>query len=94
MKPYQYIRSLILAFAILSFSACSNDDYLQQTMGENVSVTFRPTLKGELNTRAIGDAAGIDRLTIVVYDFSKERHRSLSFGLIDAHLSCEAGQRL
>lgn len=45
MKPYQYIRSLILAFAILSFSACSNDDYLQQTMGENVSVTFRPTLR-------------------------------------------------
>lgn len=79
MKPYQYIRSLILAFAILSFSACSNDDYLQQTMGENVSVTFRPTLKGELNTRAIGDAAGIDRLTIVVYEGSQTLSKKLSF---------------
>ena len=79
MKPYQYIRSLILAFAILSFSACSNDDYLQQTMGENVSVTFRPTLKGELNTRAIGDAAGIDRLTIVVYEGTQTLSKKLSY---------------
>ena len=79
MKPYQYIRSLILAFAILSFSACSNDDYLQQTMGENVSITFRPTLKGELNTRAIGDAAGIDRLTIVVYEGTQTLSKKLSY---------------
>ena len=79
MKPYRYIRSLILAFAILSFSACSNDDYLQQTMGENVSVTFRPTLKGELNTRAIGDAAGIDRLTIVVYEGTQTLSKKLSY---------------
>ncbi len=79
MKLYQYIRSLILVFAVLSFSACSNDDYLQQTMGENVSVTFRPTLKGELNTRAIGDAAGIDRLTIVVYEGTQTLSKKLSY---------------
>lgn len=79
MKPYQYIRSLILAFAVLSFSACSNDDYLQQTMGENVSVTFRPTLNGELNTRSIGDATGIDRLTVAVYEGSQTMSKKFSF---------------
>ena len=79
MKPYQYIRSLILAFAILSFSACSNDDYLQQTMGENVSVTFRPTLNGELSTRSIGDATGIDRLTVAVYEGSQTLSKKFSF---------------
>lgn len=48
-------------------------------MGENVSVTFRPTLKGELNTRAIGDAAGIDRLTIVVYEGTQTLSKKLSY---------------
>lgn len=79
MKLYQYIRSLILVFAVLSFSACSNDDYLQQTMGENVSVTFRPTLNGELNTRSIGDATSIDRLTVAVYEGSQTLSKKFSF---------------
>ena len=79
MKPYQYIRSLILAFTILSFAACSNDDYLQQTDGENVSVTFRPTLGGELSTRAIGDATGINRLTVAVYEGSQTLSKKFSF---------------
>lgn len=79
MKLYQYIRSLILAFAVLSFSACSNDDYLQQTMGENVSVTFRPTLNEELNTRSIGDATGIDCLTVAVYEGSQTLSKKFSF---------------
>lgn len=79
MKPYQYIRSLILAFAVLSFSACSNDDYLQQTIGENVSVIFRPTLNGELSTRSIGDATGIDRLTVAVYEGSQTLSKKFSF---------------
>ena len=71
MKLYQYIRSLILAFVALSLSACFNDEYLLQTEGENVSITFRPTLGGELGTRAIGDATGIDRLTVAVYEGSQ-----------------------
>lgn len=79
MKLFQYIRSLILVFTVLSFSACSNDDYLQQTMGENVSVTFRPTLNGELNTRSIGDATGIDRLTVAVYEGSQTLSKKFSF---------------
>ena len=79
MKPYQYIISLVLAFAVLSLSTCSNDDYLLQTEGENVSITFRPTLGGELSTRAIGDAAGIDRLTVAVYEGSQALSKKFSF---------------
>ena len=78
MKPYQYIRSLILAFAVLSLSACSNDDYLLQTEGESVSITFRPTLGSELNTRAIGDATGIDRLTVAVYEGTQTLSKKFS----------------
>lgn len=65
MKSYRHITSFIIALVILSFSACSNDDYLLQTEDENVSITFRPTLGSELGTRAIGDATGINRLTVV-----------------------------
>ena len=79
MKPYQYIRSLILAFAVLSLSACSNDDYLLQTEGESVSITFRPTLGSELNTRALGDATGIDRLTVAVYEGTQTLSKKFSF---------------
>lgn len=79
MKPYQYIKGLILAFAILSLAACSNDDYLQLTDGENVSVTFRPTLGSELSTRTIGDAEGIDRMTVAVYEGSQILSKKFSF---------------
>ena len=79
MKPYRYIRSLILAFAVLSLSACSNDDYPLQTEGENVSITFHPTLGGELSTRTIGDATGIDRLTVAVYEGSQTLSKKFSF---------------
>ena len=79
MKPYQYIRSLILAFAVLSLSACSNDDYLLQTEGESVSITFRPTLGSELNTRVLGDATGIDRLTVAVYEGTQTLSKKFSF---------------
>lgn len=78
MKLYQYIRSLILAFVALSLSACFNDDYLLQTEGENVSITFRPTLGGELGTRAIGDATGIDLLTVAVYEGSQSLSKKFS----------------
>lgn len=79
MKPYQYIISLIFALAMLSLSACSNDDDLLQTEGENVSITFRPTLGGELSTRVIGDATGIDRLTVAVYEGSQTLSKKFSF---------------
>lgn len=78
MKLYQYIGSLFLAFVALSLSACSNDDYLLQTEGENVSIIFRPTLGGELGTRAIGDATGIDHLTVAVYEGSQSLSKKFS----------------
>lgn len=68
MKPYKYIVSIILAFVILSFSACSNDDLILSGEGKEVPVTFRPTLNNGSNSRAIGDAIGIDRLQVVVYE--------------------------
>lgn len=79
MKTFRYIRSIVWAIAILSFSACSNDDFLQQTDGENVTVTFSPTLGGKLSTRAIGDATGIDRLTVAVYEGSQTLSKKFSF---------------
>ena len=79
MKSYRHIISLILAFVALSLSACSNDDYQFQAEGENVSITFRPTLGGELSTRAIGDATGIDRLTVAVYEGSQTLSKRFSF---------------
>ena len=68
MKPYQYIRILVLAFAVLSFSACYNDDNMLSGNGENVSVAFRPTLGDKFSTRAIGNAASIDQLVVAVYE--------------------------
>ena len=79
MKSYRHITSLILAFVILSFSACSNYDYLLPEDGKNVSVTFRPTLGEDLNTRAIGDASSIDRLQVVVYEGSVMLSKTSSF---------------
>lgn len=79
MKSYRHITSFIIALVILSFSACSNDDYLLQTEDENVSITFRPTLGSELGTRAIGDATGINRLTVAVYEGSQTLYKRFSF---------------
>lgn len=79
MKSYRYIIGIIGAFAILSFSACSNDDYLSSGNGKNVSVTFLPRLDDKLNTRAIGDATGIDQLTVAVYEGSETLSKAFSF---------------
>lgn len=79
MKSYRYIIGIIWAFAVLSFSACSDDDYLSSGNGKNVSVTFLPRLDDKLNTRAIGDAAGIDQLTVVVYEGSETLSKFFSF---------------
>lgn len=79
-KAYIYFQSLILACAILSVSACS-DDFFNSTDGEEVAVNFHPTLGGRLkaraignpiNTRAIGDATGIDRLVVAVFEGNKK----------------------
>ena len=67
MKIYRYIGYLFFAFATSIMSACTDEDMLGQS-GDSVNITFRPSLGGELNTRAIGDATGIDQLVVAVYE--------------------------
>lgn len=80
MKPYKYI-GIICIFAIISllFPACSKEDYQLSEEGKTVLLTFRPTLGEELNTRAIGDATGINRLTVAVYEGSQTLYKRFSF---------------
>ncbi|MGM9759022.1 MAG: DUF6562 domain-containing protein, partial [Parabacteroides sp.] len=78
MKIYLPIQCLMIAFAILSFSSCSDDNLLQQMDGEEVTVTFRPALGSRVNTRAIGDATGIDQLIVKVYEGSETKSELLS----------------
>lgn len=78
MKSHGHITSLILAFVVLSFSACSKENYLLPEEGKNSSVTFRPAIGKDLSTRAIGDASGIDRLQVVVYEGSQTLSKTLS----------------
>ena len=68
MKPYRYILGLFVALTVIALASCTNDDWLRSGEGESVSVTYRPTLGDGLSTRAIGDAEGIDWLTVVVYE--------------------------
>lgn len=68
LKRYKHIMSFAWAFIVLLFIACTNDDNLLSGDGENVSFTFHPVLCGASGTRAIGDATGIDRLQVVVYE--------------------------
>lgn len=74
---YLYIRSLMIVLAILSFSACS-DDNLFGMDGEKVSLVFHPTLGDVLGTRAIGDATGIDQLVVSVYEGSETKSKLFS----------------
>ena len=68
MKAYSHIKVLIFIFAILSFSGCSNNDYLLSEDGKNVSIIFTPNIKNDMNSRAIGDASFIDQLVVGVYN--------------------------
>ena len=71
MKAFIYTKVIILILGLSALSACSHDDYLLQDNGESMSVTFHPTLGQGLDTRAIGDATGIDSLRVVVYQGSE-----------------------
>lgn len=68
MKSYRYIIAIIWTLAVMSWSACSSDESLLPAEGEEVPVTFRPTIDSSLNSRAIGEAAGIDQLIVAVYE--------------------------
>ena len=84
MTLFKHIKSVLVVVLVLALTACSNNDFLSVGGGEDVMVTFRPTLDGGLNTRAIGDARCIDQLQVVVYEgsssLSKKYKVSLSWG--------------
>ena len=68
MKLYRYISSIMWTLAVIALSACSNDDHQPVGDGENVSVTFHPSLGGDAGTRTIGDATNISLLKVAVYE--------------------------
>lgn len=78
MKIYRYIGYLFFAFATSIMSACTDEDMLGQS-GDSVNITFRPSLGGELNTRAIGDATGIDQLVVAVYEGNGTLSKTFSY---------------
>lgn len=78
MKIYRYIGYLFFAFAASIMSACTDEDMLGQS-GDSVNITFRPSLGGELNTRAIGDATGINQLVVAVYEGNGTLSKTFSY---------------
>lgn len=68
MRTYNYIKGVVWALALLALSACSDNNGLIADSSSGVKMTFYPALSGKFGTRAIGDASGIDRLTVAVYE--------------------------
>ena len=68
MKIFKYTYNLIAILTVLALYACTDKDDILSNGGESATVTFYPTLAEEAGTRAIGDATGIDRLTVAVYE--------------------------
>ena len=68
MKLFRYTYNIIAILTLFALFACTDKDDIFAEGGESVTVTFRPTIAHETNTRAIGDATGIDRLTVAVYE--------------------------
>ena len=88
MALFKHIKIVLIVVLVLALAACSNNDFLSVGGGEDVMVTFRPTLDGGLNTRAIGDASCIDQLIVVVYEgspLSKKYNVSLSWDKAQAN---------
>ena len=79
MQSYHYTKYIVLVCAALMSFACSQDELLQPTDSVKSSLTFHPTLGGALDTRAIGDATGIDQLIVGVYEGSETLSKKLSY---------------
>lgn len=77
MKLFKYIVGIIGMFAITAFSSCSNDDYLLSGQ-EDMSISFHPTLNGELYTRGIGNAEGVNQIKVIVYEGTESLSRILT----------------
>ena len=65
---FKNIAHITLTLALLAFFACSNDEFSSLDGSKEATVTFYPTLAEEAGTRTIGDATGIDSLTVAVYE--------------------------
>ena len=65
MKSIRYIQSTLMALMVLATTSCA-DDILPLGGGEEMVVTFRPTISNTM-TRAIGDGLKIDELVVGVY---------------------------
>ena len=73
MRLYRYIIFIyVIAFAITLVS-CTNEENFEIGSGEEVIVSFTPTLHSDSNTRAIGDATGIDQLIVAVFEGQSEK---------------------
>ncbi len=68
MKLFRYTYNIIAILTLFALFACTEKDNIFAEGGESVTVTFRPTIAHETNTRAIGDATGIDQLVVAVYE--------------------------
>lgn len=79
MQSHHYTKYIVLVCAALMSFACSHDELLQPTDSVKSSLTFHPTLGGALDTRAIGDATGIDQLIVGVYEGSGTLSKKLSY---------------
>lgn len=79
MQSHHYTKYIVLVCAALMSFACSHDELLQPTDSVKSSLTFHPTLGGALDTRAIGDATGIDQLIVGVYEGSETLSKKLSY---------------
>lgn len=71
MKNKNYIKQILLSFAALAFFACTNDDFLLQGEGNDVTVTFHPAIE---TTRAIGDASRINELIVAVFEGDNHKY--------------------
>lgn len=65
------LKGMAGALAFLALAACSHNETPLSAGDEPVSVTFLPALCDGLPTRAMGDATGIDQLTVAVYEGSE-----------------------
>ncbi len=68
MNIYRHIQYLLLALIATIAVGCNEDDFIADIDGESVDVTFLPSLNSEPQSRAIGEAEGIDQVIIGVYE--------------------------
>jgi len=60
--------SLFAMTAGLFMASCSNDELISDNSGGKAQVTFALNLENQVNTKAISDGSGADKLVYAVYD--------------------------